>query len=142
VMVGWGGATGLINAPGQGPIKPGFGRIVTFALDGKATLRVGRYGHATKPMPPLAVTASAATLKQGATLYDRHCMICHGVNVVAGPIPDLRYASAQTHAQFEQIVLKGARASLGMPTFGDLLNADQAKALQQYILSRAHESAR
>jgi len=35
----------------------------------------------------------------------------------------------------------GARATLGMPTFGDLLSADQAKAIQQYILSRARESA-
>jgi len=68
-------------------------------------------------------------------------MICHGLNVVAGPIPDLRYASAQTHTQFEQIVRGGARASLGMPGFGDLLSVDQAKAIQQYVLSRAHEAA-
>jgi len=141
VMVGWGGATGMINAPGQGPLKPGFGRVVTFALDGKASLRVQPYGHPTPPAPPLAVTASAETVKQGSLLYDRHCMICHGLNVVAGPIPDLRYASAQTHAQFDRIVRGGARATLGMPTFGDLLSADQAKAIQQYILSRARESA-
>jgi quinohemoprotein ethanol dehydrogenase len=141
VMVGWGGASGLINAPGQGPIKPGFGRIVTFALDAKASLRVQPYGHATPPAPPLPVTASAETLKQGAALYDKHCMMCHGVNAVAGPIPDLRYASAQVHGQFESIVRGGARAALGMPTFGDLLTTDQAKAVQQYILSRAHESA-
>jgi quinohemoprotein ethanol dehydrogenase len=141
VMVGWGGASGMINAPGQGPIKPGFGRIVTFALDAKTPLRVQPYGHAAPPVPPMPVTASAETVRKGAVLYDRHCMMCHGVNAVAGPIPDLRYASAQTHAQFENIVLKGARASLGMPTFGDLLKGDEAKAIQQYILSRAHESA-
>jgi len=35
----------------------------------------------------------------------------------------------------------GARASLGMPGFGDLLSVDQAKAIQQYVLSRAHEAA-
>jgi len=142
VMVGWGGATGMINAPGQGVIKPGFGRIVTFALDGKASLRIQPYGHSTPPSPPLTVTASADIVKQGGALYDRHCMICHGLNAVAGPIPDLRYASAQTHTQFEQIVRGGTRASLGMPTFGDLLSAEQGKAIQQYILSRAHESAR
>ena len=99
------------------------------------------YGHTGPPAPPLPVTASAATIKQGAALYEQHCMICHGVSVVAAPIPDLRYASAQTHQQFEQIVLGGRRAALGMPSFGDLLTSDQAKALQQYILSRAHESA-
>ena len=141
LMVGWGGSAGLINPPGQGPVKPGFGRIVTFALDAKAPLRVQAYGHPAPPAPALAVTASAATIKQGATLYERHCMLCHGLNVVAGPLPDLRYASPQTHMQFDSIVRGGARASLGMPTFGDLLTAEQAKAIQQYILSRARESA-
>jgi hypothetical protein len=29
-----------------------------------------------------------------------------------------------------------------MPAFGDLLNAGQVKAIQQYILQRAHESAK
>jgi len=80
-------------------------------------------------------------VKQGGELYDRHCMICHGLNAVAGPIPDLRYASAQTHTPFEQIVRGGTRASLGMPAFADLLSGDQVKAIQQYVLSRAHESA-
>jgi quinohemoprotein ethanol dehydrogenase len=92
-------------------------------------------------VPALPVTASAETIKQGSALYDKHCMICHGLNVVAGPIPDLRYASAQTHGQFDRIVRGGARAALGMPAFGDLLSADQAKAIQQYILSRARDSA-
>ncbi|HVZ22445.1 MAG TPA: PQQ-dependent dehydrogenase, methanol/ethanol family [Vicinamibacterales bacterium] len=141
VMVGWGGSSGLINPPGQGPVKPGWGRILTFALDAKAPLRVRAYGHTQPPAPPLPVTASAATIKEGATLYERNCMLCHGLNVVAGPIPDLRYASAQTHAQFENILLHGARAPLGMPTFGDLLTPAQAKAIQQYVLSRAREDA-
>src|SRR4051812_37639910 len=141
VMVGWGGASGMINAPGQGPIKPGFGRIVTFALDATGSLRVQPYGHTAPPIAPLPVTASAATIKQGSTLYEKHCMICHGLNAVAAPIPDLRYASAQTHAQFDRIVRGGARAPLGMPSFGDLLTVDEAKAIQQYILSRARESA-
>src|SRR5208283_1231750 len=26
LMVGWGGAAGLVNVPGSGPVKPGFGR--------------------------------------------------------------------------------------------------------------------
>src|SRR6185436_20320235 len=58
VMVGWGGSPGLINPPGEGPVKPGFGRILTFALGGKAPLRVQPYGHPMPPSPPLAVTAS------------------------------------------------------------------------------------
>jgi len=142
LMVGWGGPPGLINLPGMGPVKPGFGRILTFALDGKATLRVPPFGHTTPPEPPLPVTASAATLKQGWDLYERNCLGCHGFTAVAGSLPDLRYASAQVHAQFDTIVLNGARAALGMPAFGDLLNGEQVRAIQQYVLWRAHETAK
>jgi quinohemoprotein ethanol dehydrogenase len=142
LMVGWGGAAGLINPPGMGPVKPGFGRILTFALDGTTPLRVPPFGHTTRPVPPLAVTASAATVKQGGTLYDGNCAGCHGVFAVAGSLPDLRYASAAVHEQFEKIVLGGARASLGMPAFGDLLSSREVNAIQQYVLWRAHESAK
>jgi quinohemoprotein ethanol dehydrogenase len=37
VMAGWGGFAGLFNFPGTGPVKPGFGRILTFTLGGAAT---------------------------------------------------------------------------------------------------------
>jgi mono/diheme cytochrome c family protein len=39
-------------------------------------------------------------------------------------------------------VLKGERQSLGMPSFGDLISAEQARAIQAYVLSRAAESAK
>jgi mono/diheme cytochrome c family protein len=46
------------------------------------------------------------------------------------------------HDQFEAIVLGGARASLGMPSFKDLLTSDQVKAIQAYVLSRAAEDSK
>jgi quinohemoprotein ethanol dehydrogenase len=55
------------------------------------------------------------------------------------PNPDLRYASKGVHEQFEKIVLGGARASLGMPSFAKILKPDQVKAIEAYILSRAAE---
>jgi quinohemoprotein ethanol dehydrogenase len=142
LMVGWGGPPGLINGPGMGPVKPGFGRILTFVLGGNAPLRVPPFGHTRPPDPPLPVTASAGTIKEGWALYEGNCIGCHGFNAIAGSLPDLRYASAQVHEQFEKIVLGGARAPLGMPGFGDLLNVEQAKAIQQYVLWRAHESGK
>jgi mono/diheme cytochrome c family protein len=69
-------------------------------------------------------------------------MTCHGFNVVAGPIPDLRYASKEVHDQFEQIVLGGQREMLGMPSFKKILNSEQVRAIQAYVLSRAAESAK
>jgi mono/diheme cytochrome c family protein len=60
---------------------------------------------------------------------------------VAGPTPDLRYASKDTLEGIEEIVLKGSRASAGMPSFQKILNAGQVRAIQAYIISRARESA-
>ena len=42
---GWGGSAAQFNDPGLGPIKPGFGRILTFALDGKGPLKAPAFGH-------------------------------------------------------------------------------------------------
>ena len=39
VLAGWGGAAGLMNTPTLGAAKPGWGRILTFALNGTATLK-------------------------------------------------------------------------------------------------------
>jgi quinohemoprotein ethanol dehydrogenase len=59
------------------------------------------------------------------------------LNAIAGPVPDLRYATADVHRQFEAIVLGGARKQLGMPPFADKLNPSQVRAIQAYVLSRA-----
>ena len=141
VMAGWGGADGAFNAPNRGKVKPGYGRILTFALGGKAPLTVRAYGHTAPPTPAITMNASAQTVKEGKILYGANCAGCHGLNVVAGPNPDLRYATKAVHDQFEAIVLGGARSSLGMPSFKDLLTADQSKAIQAYVLARAKDGA-
>lgn len=142
VMVGWGGPQGLWNGSNMGPVKPGYGRILTFALGGTAILDAPVFGHADPPVPAMEVQATAATLTAGKRGYDKHCAGCHGGGAIAGPLPDLRYSTAETHAQLEAIVLDGARQSLGMPSFGDLLTPDDVKAIQAYILSRAEAASR
>jgi quinohemoprotein ethanol dehydrogenase len=83
-----------------------------------------------------------ATVHEGDVLFAKYCLYCHGVNAVAGSgIPDLRYATAETHHQFESIVLAGARESRGMPSFKDVLKRQQLRAIQAYILSRAAAAA-
>jgi len=142
LMVGWGGANGLINAPGSGPVKRGFGRILTFSLGATAKLEVPPFGHPRPPSPAVHMNASAATIHQGSILYAKYCLFCHGVDAVAGSgIPDLRYTSAETHHQFESIVVDGARAERGMPSFKGALQGEQARAIEAYILSRAEAAA-
>ena len=142
VMAGWGGSAALFNAPGEGPVKPGYGRILTFALSGTATLNAPAFGHKEPPTPAIEVKASAATIHEGGLLFNGECAPCHGINAVAGPMPDLRYATKGVHDQFEAIVLGGARASTGMPSFKKIFTPTQVRAIQAYILSRAKESAK
>jgi mono/diheme cytochrome c family protein/outer membrane protein assembly factor BamB len=138
LMVGWGGAAGLIHPPGGGPSKPGFGRVLTFAIDGNAKLDVPRFGHQGPPSPAISMNATPASVHEGGVLFGKYCFYCHGVNAVAGSgIPDLRYATAETHHQFESIVLGGTRESRGMPSFKDVLKREQLPAIQAYVLSRA-----
>ena len=47
--------------------------------------------------------------------------------------------TAETHAQFNDIVLKGARADKGMPSFADVLTPSQAEAIHQYLIARGNE---
>jgi quinohemoprotein ethanol dehydrogenase len=141
LMVGWGGAPGLINPPGMGPVKPGYGRVLTFALDGNASMEPRPFGHTEPPVPALPLEASAATIRDGQELYEGLCFGCHGSGTIAGSLPDLRYSSADVHAQFEQIVLGGLREQRGMPRFDDLIDAEEVRAIQQYILSRSHATS-
>ena len=84
------------------------------------------------------MNATPAMIHEGEVLYARQCFYCHGVDVVSSSgVPDLRYAAAATHHQFESIVLEGARRQMGMPSFKDALTPDQVRAIQAYILSRA-----
>jgi PQQ-dependent dehydrogenase (methanol/ethanol family) len=109
IMVGWGGAPGLLNFPGFGVAKPGFGRILTFAIGGTAKLEVPPFGHGSPPKPAMHMTASRDTVHKGKLLFMEHYFMCHELDAVASALPDLRYASAEVHKQFSSIVLDGAR---------------------------------
>jgi len=122
-------------------VKPGYGRMLTFALGGKAPLTPRAFARTGRPSPAITMDASPSMIHDGQLLYTANCASCHGLNVVAGPLPDLRYATRQVHEQFEAIVLGGARATLGMPPFKELLKPDQVKAIQAYVLSRSKEDS-
>jgi len=63
------------------------------------------------------------------------------LNAVGGPLPDLRYSSKDMIESLDQVLLDGALAPLGMPSYKKILNAQDVKALQAYIVARARESA-
>jgi PQQ-dependent dehydrogenase (methanol/ethanol family) len=142
VLAGWGGPDGLGNDPSWGPVKPGFGRILTFTLGGNAAFKPAVFGHkGPPPMPTITVDASPQLVHQGELLFGDNCAGCHGGKAIAGPLPDLRYSRKETLEDIEGIVLGGKRASLGMPSFRKILNASQVRAIQAYIVARAREDA-
>jgi quinohemoprotein ethanol dehydrogenase len=142
VMAGWGGSPGQFNAPGSGSVKPGYGRILALTLNGTAVLKASAYGHKDPPpMPALTINASTSVVHEGDHLFNAECAPCHGVNAVAGSLPDLRYADRETLQGLEGIVLGGSLASEGMPSFQKILNAGQVRAIQAYIVLRARDSA-
>ena len=141
VLAGWGGPTGLFNPTGWGRMKPGFGRLLTFRLDGKTAFKPLAFGHPAPPPMPDFPEASAETIHQGDLLYGANCAGCHGLNAVAGPLPDLRYARKETLEGIEQIVLGGSRATLGMPSFAKILKTEQVRAIRAFIVSRARIAA-
>jgi quinohemoprotein ethanol dehydrogenase len=142
VLAGWGGPDGLFNDPSWGPAKPGYGRVLTFILGGTASLKAPAFGHkAPPPSPSITAIASPQVVHQGELLFADNCAGCHGMKAVAGPLPDLRYASKETLEGIQDIVLGGRRATLGMPSFQKILNPEQVHAIQAYIVSRAREGA-
>lgn len=141
VLAGWGGPAGLMNTPSVGAAKPGWGRILTFALNASATLKAPPYGHKNPPVPAITTKQNPRTVHQGALLYNSQCFYCHGLNAVAGPIADLRYSTKATLDAFPDILLRGSRASDGMPSFGKILTARQVEAIRAYIIARAQETA-
>jgi mono/diheme cytochrome c family protein len=46
------------------------------------------------------------------------------------------------HQNFESIVLGGARASLGMPSFAKVFDQKQVQAVQAFILTQAKQAAK
>jgi quinohemoprotein ethanol dehydrogenase len=133
VAAGWSGSIAIIG--GMAPTHRATSRILAFKLGGATTL------PPVPPMPPLdppAQTASKDEIARGAQLYAGTCRLCHGLNAVSGGMtPDLRYMSAETHKQFKQIVLYGARAKDGMAPFADMFSEKDVEAIHAYLIDRA-----
>lgn len=114
-------------------------RLFSFSLSGDASI------PATKPVERKvaelpSISSAPDTLEPGALLYQRDCLGCHGKDAVArygGSVPDLRYASVETHSSWNGIVIGGARRAKGMPPFE--LTAEQAEAIQHYVVSEARK---
>jgi quinohemoprotein ethanol dehydrogenase len=113
----------------QGPV-----RLMAFSLGGDASIPAISTTEPPLPEQP-ALEASAETIEAGGAMYAEYCRFCHGPAGVArygGSVPDLRYATEETHATWHGIVVGGARAANGMPAME--LSIEDSEAIRSYVL--------
>lgn len=133
VMAGYGGAM-RIGTPEPPPVQ---GRLLVFRLGGNARLAPLSTEARTRPAAIPVPAASADTLMLGAITYARRCMACHGAEAASGGLaPDLRYSQAITFDRYDQIVMGGALAARGMPSFKQALMDNELAAIKAYVLTR------
>ncbi|MEN7535626.1 PQQ-dependent dehydrogenase, methanol/ethanol family [Aurantiacibacter flavus] len=142
VLSGWGGGwplTGGVMALQAGK-SVGPNRLLVFALDGEQ-----RLPPFTPPEGPRRAIVSARpadedSIARGNQLYARYCLRCHGTGVVsAGAYPDLRASGVVPSDAFAAVVLDGALAPNGMPSFADKIARAQLNDIRSFIEARSFE---
>ena len=139
---GIGGGNGVITpSHSSTPDARGPSRLFAFKLGGKARLPPPR-DPAPVPRPP-ARTASKQQVEHGEEMWPT-CGHCHGSQAMGvgprdlpGAVPDLRYMSAKTHAEWHGIVLGGNQRHLGMPAFHEEMTVEDSEALHAYVIEQA-----
>ena len=110
VLAGWGGNTivGMDAAVAIATTHVNMGRMLAWKLGGHATMPPVPQKSLDIPEPP-PLTASAEAIDHGRQLYNEVCSLCHGLLAVSsGVVTDLRFASAETHASWDEIVRGGS----------------------------------
>jgi quinohemoprotein ethanol dehydrogenase len=140
VAVGWGGVALTQGPEANAAINTYYneGKVIAFKLDGKATIETAKNDRGAMPKPP-ALTKDTKLAEKGFAAYHRNCAVCHGfLTYSGGVLPDLKWSTADTHADYEDIVLGGKLKDRGMASFADQLNLDDVKAIQAYVVREAN----
>jgi PQQ-dependent dehydrogenase (methanol/ethanol family) len=135
VMAGFGGASGVAGAPPFMKDKAPSGLILALKLGGRAKLPVHKLVSQNVPSPS-SERFSAAQVATGASYYFTYCVICHG-GMVNPNLP--RSPVIADKDAFQQIVIKGAFAPNGMPSFAPYLKPEEAEGVRAYLNQQARE---
>ncbi len=114
------------------------GRIIVFKLGGLPEVRKPALRVATGYSTPPKQSGTPEQIANGARLFNTWCARCHGLGVPA-VTPDLSRLNDGIASLdvFRAIVLQGAFAPQGMPRFSDVLTADGAESLHDYLIDLA-----
>jgi quinohemoprotein ethanol dehydrogenase len=144
VLVGYGGTSAaygeLMNVGWKYGAQPR--RLLTFALDGKATLEASpgpdKVVHALDD-PALKLDEAAINAGRGLSVQ---CAACHGVGLqsAGAPGPDLRESAIALDLEsFKTLLREGPLMDRGMPRFEGLTD-EQVNQIWSYIRARAREA--
>jgi quinohemoprotein ethanol dehydrogenase len=114
---------------------------LTFTLGGSVQLPPRDPVHRDKILDEPSWVIDPAEAKAGHLLYYHHCMMCHGIEAIAGGgAPDLRMSPvALSPTAFAAVVQGGALLDKAMPRFADL-RASDLDAIRSYIRAQARRS--
>ena len=142
VVVGWGGSApaffGSLAAQHGWQARVHPHRLLTFALDGRASLPDTPPPMKVEPLDDPAFVVDADKAKAGGLLFAQRCIVCHGLGAVAaGYAPDLRASPVALDAEaFTTVVQRGGLELAGMPRFEEL-GAAELDTLRHYLRARA-----
>jgi quinohemoprotein ethanol dehydrogenase len=139
VQVGYGGTAMATSAiqPSSAALKyENTNRIITFKLGGGEVPTPAPRVDPDFPKPP-EQTASVEQIKHGEVKFTEQCVRCH----MFGPsiTPDLRKLTPETHAEFKNILLHGARSANGMGNFSDLLSESDVEDIHAYLIEQERQ---
>jgi quinohemoprotein ethanol dehydrogenase len=140
ILAGSGGGGWNIWAPGNVAAERGNdNRILAFRLDGGATPTPPALGPIGPIPEPPAQPGTPADIAAGAKLF-RNCSGCHS-NSGRSAAPDLRRSGFIRDAgAFESVVRGGLLEKRGMPSWDDLLTADEVQQIRAHLVSIARDA--
>ncbi len=133
ILVGWGGGQGLLRKAID-RIHPG--TLYTFKLGGTAA-PPKKLPPLKQPYTTLTTDATPEQIGHGYDLFMQLCGGCHHLGKGGGAAPDLTRSNEGIFAIYEQILLDGVFAPMGMPYFGDILNKRGVEDLKSFVLYSA-----
>ncbi len=138
VLAGTGGAD-IVLGGGEGAARKygNEGKLLVFKLGGTKTITPPPVKDRAIPELPTH-NASSEDMRKGGLLYGEVCAVCHGpAGISSGVIPDLRMSPVTMDEGLYDVVLKGYLEDNGMPDFSDILNEEQVRQIQAYIIQQA-----
>jgi mono/diheme cytochrome c family protein len=112
---------------------------MAFKLNGAAQLpalpETNDFGAAPAP-----TAQDRSVADRGEQLYGTYCFRCHSLGGSSnGRVPDLRRLPRAFYENFNSVVVDGAMAPKGMPSFKHVLTVQDADALKAYLLIEAEK---